>query len=707
MSKHVYVYCCVWAAASMLILAGLETAPTAQVTTTTVVAPWANGGLRVTANRRFLEHENGKRFHYLADTAWGLFAKLDRAEVDLYMENTAAKGFTVVMAVALWDNSRRPNAYGDHPFARLADGKYDATRILTTPGSNPAIAAEYDYWDHVDYIISAAEAHGLYVGFLPTWGNYVCCTNTYARNTSSRIFDVTTARNYGRFLGQRYGRRPNMIWVNGGDRAAITRDAYGVLWDWRPVWRALAEGVGRGVTGQALTWDVASPGWDQLLMTFHPMRRIHGSSLWFHTDPWMDFNGIETEYDDIVSKTTIDWNKLPTKPTALLEARYEGTPAASDGKPFEGGYGQRFQQYHSFFSGALGFAYGHSRIWNLSDDGLDIPWYVALDDPGRSQMKNLLVLLNSLTPAQWLARQPDQSLIDGPIGTLPDEDYLAAMRGAGGDFALVYSTNGRDIRLNLEKLRAGVADAWWFNPRTATFSARVGGIATGPGVGVATFNPPGAPGYDNDWVLKLVVSSSVPAPLPAPAGTVNVDCTAVADTAIRASLTGAGGLGTIATAGSTTTPTHSLWRFSLTCVPAGKRIVTATLKWMVYQDAGRSMNQFDLYALKRSWQEGTASWTHWAGTSAWTKPGAADLTDRDPAVIGSIPAGAANVPAGTWVAARLNATGIEVLRQWHAGTQPHFGFLLQAASGTDTLRVLSSETGSSARRPRLELAYEP
>jgi Putative collagen-binding domain of a collagenase len=59
---------------------------------------------------------------------------------------------------------------------------------------------------------------------------------------------------------------------------------------------------------------------------------------------------------------------------------------------------------------------------------------------------------------------------------------------------LIYSTNGRDIRLNVAKLRSGVADAYWFNPRTGVLGARFATIATGPGAAVATFNPPGSAG---------------------------------------------------------------------------------------------------------------------------------------------------------------------------------------------------------------------
>jgi hypothetical protein len=162
----------------------------------------------------------------------------------------------------------------------------------------------------------------------------------------------------------------------------------------------------------------------------------------------------------------------------------------------------------------------------------------------------------------------------------------------------------------------------------------------------------------------------------------------------------------IATGGSAAAPSYSLWRFSLACVPADKTIVSATVKWMVYQDTGRSVNQFDLYELKRAWSERSATWVDWSTGAPWTKPGAADVADRDTTVAGSIDAGAADVAAGSWVLARLNANGVAALQRWRAGTRDNAGFLLKPSSGTDTLRVLSSETGASAKRPRLEVTYK-
>jgi hypothetical protein len=61
----------------------------------------SNGLLKVSDNKRFLVHENGKPFYWLGDTAWELFHRLNREEADRYLKNRAEKGFTVIQAVAL------------------------------------------------------------------------------------------------------------------------------------------------------------------------------------------------------------------------------------------------------------------------------------------------------------------------------------------------------------------------------------------------------------------------------------------------------------------------------------------------------------------------------------------------------------------------------------------------------------------------------
>jgi len=67
----------------------------------------------------------------------------------------------VIQAVALaeFDGHSVTNAYGHLPLADL-----DPARPDVREGSGN------DYWDHADYIVDEANARGLYIGMLPTWG---------------------------------------------------------------------------------------------------------------------------------------------------------------------------------------------------------------------------------------------------------------------------------------------------------------------------------------------------------------------------------------------------------------------------------------------------------------------------------------------------------------------------------------------------------
>jgi uncharacterized protein DUF4038 len=57
--------------------------------------------LKVSDHRRFLVHDDGSPFFYLGDTAWELFHRLTLSEAERYLRDRAAKGFTVIQAVAL------------------------------------------------------------------------------------------------------------------------------------------------------------------------------------------------------------------------------------------------------------------------------------------------------------------------------------------------------------------------------------------------------------------------------------------------------------------------------------------------------------------------------------------------------------------------------------------------------------------------------
>ena len=117
--------------------------------------PWDNGRLVISENGRFLQHENGKPFFWLGDTGWLLFAKLNRQEVQTYLENRRQKGFNVIQAVLLW-SLPQSNIYKDSALI-----ENDPGMPLTTPGNNPQIESKYDYWDHIDYVVDTAAQKGI------------------------------------------------------------------------------------------------------------------------------------------------------------------------------------------------------------------------------------------------------------------------------------------------------------------------------------------------------------------------------------------------------------------------------------------------------------------------------------------------------------------------------------------------------------------
>jgi hypothetical protein len=91
--------------------------------------------LRASADGRHLVQADGRPFFYLADTAWSLFHRLTREEADLYLRNRAAKGFTVIQAVALSENdglrTRTPTA-SDRSWKTTRGGRTRRTSRMST-----------------------------------------------------------------------------------------------------------------------------------------------------------------------------------------------------------------------------------------------------------------------------------------------------------------------------------------------------------------------------------------------------------------------------------------------------------------------------------------------------------------------------------------------------------------------------------------------
>jgi hypothetical protein len=437
--------------------------------------------LVVSENRRFLTTEDGAPFFYLADTAWELFHRLDRKQASDYLDLRARQRFNVIQAVALAekDGPTVPNAYGDLP---LVDE--DPARPAVTPGASPRDPAQYDYWDHVEFVVDEANRRGLYVGFLPSWGKWI---GDIRKPREIPIFTEESARRYGEFLGKRFGRK-GIVWILGGDRLGKGKE---------PIYRAMAAGIVTGIAGKE---DHGAA-----LMTWHPGGG-YTSSEWFHDDEWLDFNMQQTGHGPVEKEPTCwtkignDYARTPIKPVIDGEPLYEDHPIGFREAP-RWGYSLdahvRQRAYWDVFSGAFGHAYGHHSVWQMFEPGLDgangpiLHWQEALHRPAAAQMQHLRALVES---RPFLSRVPDQSLL---ARNYEKGEHVAATRGDG--YAFFYSGQGRPVAVQLGRLRGERLKAHWWNPRNGS-AVLIGEVEN---QGTREFVAPSHGGLGSDWVLVL------------------------------------------------------------------------------------------------------------------------------------------------------------------------------------------------------------
>lgn len=435
--------------------------------------------IQVSENKRFLVTENGQPFFYLADTGWELLHRLDRKQAAAYLDKRASQGYNVIQAVAL---AELEGVYDANPYGHLPLIDKDPTKPAVTPGSNPNDRKAYDYWDHVDYIVGQANARGIYIAMLPSWGRWV--NSSPNSKTDESLLTPQNAAQYGEFLGKRYGKK-GVIWIIGGDRTAT---------GFEETWRALARGIAIGVAG--------GEDYSAVLMSYHP-RGGETSSTWFHNDEWLDFNMHQTGHglgDKVASWARIakDYERTPVKPVLDGEPLYEDHPLAFRSRDFGYSFDAHVRQraYWSVFSGSCGHTYGNHSVWQMYAphrqpiNGPLLAWYEAIHRPGAAQMQYVRWLVES---RPYLSRVPDQSLV---TDTLDGNDKIVATRGDG--YAFIYSAQGRKFTVQLGKISGAQVKTWWYNPRTGT-AADAG---TFPNTGTRDFTCP-AEGFGADWVLVL------------------------------------------------------------------------------------------------------------------------------------------------------------------------------------------------------------
>lgn len=435
--------------------------------------------LRVSDNHRYLitDEPVPRPFFWLGDTAW-MIRKLTPAEIDLYLSTREKQGFTVIQIAPASSGGATDNL--DYA-GRLPFIDNDAEKPVAV------------FWENIDTIVDKAQTHSLYVLIFPIWGQDL---NSVVGG------DPEKAQRFGRWLGQRYKDRTNVMWAVTGEYDSVNNFSLPISESQKQLVNALARGIYEGHGGTQL-------------MSIHP-GAARTSSLDFHNESWLSFNMLQSGHQDDSEAFGLqenhaliahDYGLRPTKPVFDGEPMYEDTPNAvwikqnADG-PRAGAEVMRRKAYWAVFAGAFGHTYGYNDLWffYVPTAGQTAPlpayrahWKEALHAPGAEQMQYLRKLMES---RPFLTCIPDQSLIVGDPGT--GLRHIQAIRGDNGGFAMLYiPIANQTVTVDTKTFSTTVLEAYWYDPRTGKAKLVRGYFRTG---GTLEFT---TPKKGPDWVLVL------------------------------------------------------------------------------------------------------------------------------------------------------------------------------------------------------------
>ncbi len=425
---------------------------------------YRRGIIRLSDNRRHLVHSDGTPFFWLADTAWNGALLSHEGDWAAYLQDRAAKGFTVIQFITTqW---------------RAATGDADGRAAFTGEGE---IQVSPEFYQRMDRRIDTLNDYGLVAAPVLIW----TCTNI----DPGLILPDDQLMVLAGYMVARYGSH-QVIWILGGD--GDYRDEKAQRW----------RKIGRTVFGDH----------SGRLATMHPQGRQWIADEFRH-EPWFSFNGYQSGHGD--NEDTLrwlcqgppaeDWRKEPHHPIINLEPNYEAHTAYHSRKPHDAHAVRRAAYWSLLVSPPAGVTYGAHGIWSWQMEaaepmghegsGVARQWHEAVNLPGSTDMKHLKSLFSSI---EWWHLVPAPELLVQQPGADEPSRFVAAAKATDGSWAIIYLPEGTTISLQTDTLNS-VDNARWFNPRSGEWSdvLHISG-------GFESFTAPDS----DDWILWIGTARS-------------------------------------------------------------------------------------------------------------------------------------------------------------------------------------------------------
>lgn len=425
----------------------------------------ARGGApRLSPNRRYFVHADGKPWFWLGDTAWNGALLSTDDEWDRYLKDRAAKGFTLIQLVMTQWRAGRSDERGEVAFTGT-----DRIEIRPT------------FFQRMDRKIRAVNDHGLVAGCVLLWA-----LTSKDRESPGEVLPEHQAIVLARYIVARYNAFA-VMWILGGDGDYRGEKAE----RWRTIGRA-----------------VFPNGFARRPVTLHP-RGMQDPWPDLKDEPWLDFLMYQSGHGNNAKKwewnatqgCAAGWKLEPPRPVIDGEINYEGHLDYHTKQPISDAQVRRAAYYSLLAGPPAGVTYGAHGIWpwirkpevplDHPRSGVAEPWHVCLNYPGARQMQVLRRIFDSL---EWWRLRPDRSLLAEDPRDPEFRTYIMPARSEGGDFALIYLPANPEVKLNLSGFR-GAVEAIWLDPRTGERRA-AGRLKPLPAV---TLKTPA----EGDWLLWL------------------------------------------------------------------------------------------------------------------------------------------------------------------------------------------------------------
>jgi hypothetical protein len=353
-----------------------------------------HGPIRVSENKRYLEHIDGNPFFWLGDTWWmGLCKRLSwPGDFQILTQDRVEKGFSVIQIVA--------GLYPDMPpfdprGANEAGFPWDRDYSTINP----------NYFDMADLRISWLVRSGLVPCIVGCWGYYL------------PWMGIEKMKMHWRYLVARYSAFP-VVWCLAGE--------YDMPY-------YLSKEKEKDNKTQKDGWIELGRYLRKIDPYHHPITIHPGTYARENTDilEVLDFDMLQTGHSDNSLRNTVfrvqqSYYGEPRKPVVNGEVCYEGIGGQCKEQI------QRLMFWATILNGACGYTYGANGIWQVNRKGEpfgpsphgmswgDTPWEVAYKLPGSKQLGIAKRLLEKY---QWWKFEPHPEWIEVKVSEEDRKNY--------------------------------------------------------------------------------------------------------------------------------------------------------------------------------------------------------------------------------------------------------------------------------------------